>query len=179
MPVFIRLSSLPMIGKNFFITLLALFISCNTFAQKPSVGCIDKSIRLQADEIKHHYTDQGFKVYRDAMVNMESQEPFPVMVSLEAGHMYQVVFVGHPAVYRIKMEVYDGSDNKIDQQFVMRSKGQSNYLLYNFVPERTDMYLFTFMQKLKNESMCGSLCIMKLESDGKKVVIRPFTEKQP
>lgn len=143
-------------------------------AQKPGVGCIDKSIRLQADEIKHHYTDQGFAVYRDAMVNMESQTPFPVMVQLERNQMYQIVFVGHPAVYRIKMELFDGNDTKLDEQFAIRSKGQPNYVLYTFVPQRSDTYLLTFTQKLKNEDMCGSLCILKIDTKGKPRQIIPF-----
>ena len=160
----------------FFATLIALFASFTAIAQRPTVGCIDKSIRLQADEIKHHYTDQGFAVYRDAMVNMESMTPMPVMVEMQKGYLYQIVFVGHSAVSRIKMEVFDGGDHKVDEKFVMRNRQQPNYLIYTFSPQRSDTYLFTFMQKLKNENMCGSLCILKMDSNKKQAEIKPFQQ---
>lgn len=143
-------------------------------AQRPSVGCIDKSIRLQADEIKQFYTAQGFVVMRDAMINMSSMEPFPVMTELQRGQMYMIVFVGHQAVQRLKMEIFDAGDNKIAEQFAYRNRQQPNYLIYNLVPERTDAYLFTLMQKLKNEDMCGSLCIMKLKPEQRTTEIRPY-----
>lgn len=160
--------------RNVFFVLLSLgFLPQYSVAQKPSVGCIDKSIRLQADEIKRFYTDQGLVVMRDAMINMSSMEVFPVMAELQRGQMYLIVFVGHPAVQRMKMEIYDGADNKITEQFTFRNRQQPNYIIYNLVPDRTDGYLLTFMQRLKNENMCGSVCILKVDSN------RPFTEIKP
>lgn len=74
----------------------------------------------------------------------------------------------------MKMEVFDGNDRKIDERFASRSREQPNYILYTFVPERSDTYLFTFMQKLKNEHMCGSLCVLKLKADKKVSEIKPY-----
>jgi hypothetical protein len=164
--------------KSFLVFLLAVASFTAPYtpvaAQKPSVGCIDKSIRLQADEIKHFYTEQGMVVLRDAMINMESMVPFPVMAEFRKGERYQIVFVGHQAVQRMKMEVFDGNDNRIEERFTYRSRQQPNYIIYNFAPERTDTYLFTFMQKLKNENMCGSLCILKLDANKQLTEIKPY-----
>lgn len=157
--------------------LLAAFslpVSFGALAQKPAVGCIDKSIRLQADEIKHFYIDQGMIVYRDAMINMESLQPIPVMTDLQKGQLYQVVFVGHPAAQRMKLEMFDGNDNKMDEKFTMRGRDMPNVIIYTVTPERTDSYLFTFMQKLKNENMCGSVCILKIASGQQAVQIKPY-----
>ena len=145
--------------------------------QQP-VGCIDPTIRAQADEIKKHFTSQGFVVYRDAMINMESMEPFPVMVQLAAGHLYQIIFVGHPAAKNHKIVVYDGADNKMDEKFVFRNYDQkrSNYIIYQFVPERTDTYLFTFMTRLKREKMCGSVCIVAADQKKGAIEYKPYVD---
>lgn len=139
------------------------------------VGCMDKNVRLQADEIKQHYTAQGFTVYRDAMLNMQSDEPLPVVMSMAKGQLYQIIFVGIPAEWKMKMEIFDGGDNKVDEQFVMRSRQQPNYILYTFTPQQSDNYLFTFLQKLKHEQMCGSVTILKLSPDHASAVIKPYT----
>lgn len=153
---------------------LSLPVSFAAIAQKPSVGCIDKSIRLQADEIKHFYTDQGLVVYRDAMINMESMQPFPIMADMQKGQLYMIVFVGHAAVQRMKLEMYDGNDQKLEEKFMFRNRQQPNYIIYSFSPPRSDSYLMTFMQKLKNENMCGSICIMKVPASKQGAEIKPY-----
>jgi hypothetical protein len=168
--------------RNLFaIIAMAISFTNIAFAQKGTVapvGCVDPSMRLQADGIKQHFTSQGFKVYRDAMINMESMIPFPVMVQLNRGHLYQIIFVGHPAATNHKVVLYDGADNKIDEKFITRRHGQdkTNYIIYSFVPERTDMYMFTFMTRLKNENMCGSVCIVAADPSKAQIEYKPYTE---
>jgi hypothetical protein len=163
------------------IIILAAGATNASFAQKgtvPPVGCVDPSMRLQADGIKQHFTAQGFKVYRDAMINMESMVPFPVMVQLNRGQLYQIIFVGHPAATNHKIVLYDGADNKIDEKFITRHHGndKTNYIIYSIVPERTDMYMFTFMTRLKNEHMCGSVCIVAADPSKGMIEYKPYTE---
>jgi hypothetical protein len=142
------------------------------------VGCIDPTLRAQAAEIKQHFVSQGFTVYRDAMINMSSMEPFPIMVQFAAGHLYQIIFVGQPAATNHKMVMYDGAENKLDEKFVSRRNGTdvTNYIIYEFSPERTDMYMLTFMTRLKNKDFCGSVCIVS--ADGSKGPIR-YTPYMP
>ncbi len=175
---------LKMISDNFatmsyfrafsFLIFCLFLLSNDAVAQRPSLGCIDKGIRLQADEIKRFYTDQGMLVYRDAMINMSSMEPFPIMAEMQKGQLYMIIFVGLPAVYRLKMEIFDSGDNKITEQSAYRNRQQPNYIIYNFVPEHSDVFLLTLMQKLKNEDMCGSLCILKVDPNKPSMQLRPY-----
>lgn len=146
--------------------------------QAQPVGCIDAIIRAQAAGIREHYTSQGFVVYRDAMINMSSMEPFPIMVQLSRGQLYQIVFVGQSAATNHKMVLYDGADNKIDERFISRAKSkgeeQNNYLIYEFIPERTDMYMLTFMSRLKNKDFCGSVCILAADRKKGKIEYKPY-----
>lgn len=179
LPYCFHLSSLIMnryFTLAFFILLLA---SSGTYAQRPSkpaVGCIDKSIRLQADDIKQHYMKQGFVVYRDAMLNMESMTPSPVMVEMKAGEMYQIIFVGPLDIARMNLNLFDGQDNQILERFIYTNRKQPNYILVNFIPERTDTYLLTLMQKLKNKEICGSLCILRMSSEKRDATVTPYAE---
>ena len=160
--------------KNFLTIIGLLLLSFTGMAQKPVVGCIDRSVRLQADEIKRHYTDQGFTVYRDAMINMESMVPSQVMLELQRGKTYLVVFVGHPAAQRMNLEVWNSDDHKIGEKSTARNREQPNYIIYNITPASTDAYLIIVMQKLKQEHMCGSISILGLETNGKEVAIKPY-----
>ncbi len=166
--------------KKIFLLALTLFLLCPAFAQREQqrqpVGCVDPALRLQADAIKQHFTAQGFKVYRDAMINMESMTPFPIMVQLAQGHLYQIVFVGNPRATTHRMTMYDGNDRKVDEKFISRHHGEeaSNYIIYEFVPDHTDMFMFEFMTRLKNENFCGSVCILAADGSKGQVKYTPY-----
>lgn len=165
----------------FLLTIFTVFAGSAAFAQgeqrQQLVGCIDPTIRLQADAIKQHYVGQGFKVYRDAMINMESMVPFPIMVQLAKGHLYEIIFVGNPRATNHKMIVYNSADQKIDEKFVQRHHGDDpqNYIIYEYVPEATDAYVFEFMTRLKNENFCGSVCILAVDQSKGQVKYTPYT----
>ena len=163
----------------FTIVLLATGACGGLSAQKknsgPVVGCIDPNLRLQADAIKQHYVSQGFKVYRDAMVNMSSQETFPIVVQLTGGQLYQIIYVGQQAAANHKMVIYDGADNKLVERPPNRNGEEwTNYIIYEFVPERSDVYLLTFMTKLKNKDFCGSVCILEADRSKGKIEYKPY-----
>ncbi len=138
---------------------------------------MDPAIRLQAETIKQHYVKQGFKVYRDAMINMESMVPFPIMVQLARGHLYEIIFVGNPRATNHRMMVYDSDDRKFDEKSVSRHHGDdaSNYIIYEFSPERSDAFVFEFMTRLKNENFCGSVCILAADDTKGQVKYTPYT----
>jgi len=143
---------------------------------RQAVGCQDPILRSQADDIKKHFTGQGFTVYRDAMINMESMSPFPVMVQFQRGQLYEIIFVGQQAATNHRMVIYDGNDRKIDEKFVFKrgSKEVTNYMVYEFVPERTDTYLLEFMTRLKNKEFCGSVCIVAVDRSKGEVKYTPY-----
>jgi len=140
------------------------------------VGCLDPLVRQQADLIKQHYVSQGFMVYRDAMINMQSMVPFPVMVQFNKGQLYQIVFVGQTEATTHKLVIYDGGDNIIDERSVSKKHGDevTNFIVYEFIPDRTDTYLLTFMTRLKNRDFCGSVCILAADRNKKELKYTPY-----
>jgi hypothetical protein len=127
---------------------------------QPNVGCNDKAMRLEAAQLKENFKIQGMDLYRDAMLTMQSQEPSPVAVQLEKGKMYQMIFVGSHYASKMNFELFDGNDKRIDKVEVPDPK-QKNYIVYSFVPEKSDVYLVVLSQKYKSKSFCGSFTIME------------------
>ncbi len=146
------------IVSSLFIT--GLFSFNAAFAQQPEIGCMDKAIRLQSEQIKQDFKAQGMEVYKDAMISMESRQPFPIAVKLEKGQMYQIVFVGNKDASRYDFELFDGQDNKIDER-TLKTPLLSNYIVYSFIPERTDVYLMVLTHRYRSKTFCNSFTIMQ------------------
>lgn len=136
------------------------FAQVSLAQEQPQVGCNDKVIRLQSEQLKADFKQQGMTVYKDAMMSMESRQPSPIAVQLNKGVLYQFIYVGDRSASRIDFELFDGDDKRLEQQTLKDPKSK-NFLVYSFVPDKTDMYLIVLTQKWKTKSMCGSFTIMQ------------------
>ncbi len=143
--------------------IVSIFSVSRSQAQgQPNIGCIDKAITLQAEDVKQGFIKQGMTIYRDAMIGMESQTPFPIEVKLTQGHLYTFLFIGNKDA-STKLELFDGDDQNQATKTLAKDEAPG-YIIYSFTPAKTDMYLLMLTQKLKNATMCGSFTIM--EKDG-------------
>ena len=148
-----------------FISALALIaligFSNNALAQQagPSIGCVDKVIRMQTEDLKLGFTKHGMEVYKDANVSIESSVPYPVAVQLNKGIMYQMIFVGSQLASDIRLELFDGDDKKIGEK--LAGKMDPNYIIFSFIPEKTDLYLVVLSERLKKETICSSFTILR------------------
>ncbi len=163
---------------RFFSLLTALYIfSTAAMAQQPALGCNDRAIRLQAEQIKQDFKTQGQKIYKDAMITMESRQPSPIATQLQKGKLYQLIFVGSKDAKRISMELFDGRDKKIEDR-TLKTPAQQNFIVYSFVPERTDVYLIVLTQNKGMQEMCGSFTIMEAD-DKKESTATPANNSKP
>lgn len=134
-------------------------IASQASAQQAKIGCMDKDVRIQAEQLKHDLKEQGQEVFKDAMIGMTSMEPYPVAVQLEARELYQLVFVANSSASKIYFELYDGSDKKIGEKKI-DNNGRNNFVVYSFMPQKTDLYLVVLTQKVKGKKqICGSFSI--------------------
>lgn len=144
-------------------TILAFLISINTSvnAQSAKIGCIDKDIRAQAEQIKHDFRTQGLEVFKDAMLSMTPKEPYPVAVPLEQGKMYQLIFIGSKDASKIYFELFNEKDHKLVEK-TLDDPEHSNFIVYSFIPQTSDIYLIVITQKIKGRrETCGSFTIMQ------------------
>lgn len=153
-----------------FITLLfiSFIVVIKIQAQnRPNIGCIDKAMKLQAEDLLLSFVKQKMSVYKDATISMNSQEPFPIEVRLEKGTLYQFIFVGRKDASKIKMELFNGEDKKIAEKVAkpIASNYNSNCIIYTFTPEKTDIYLVMLSQKTKHDNQCTSFTIMEQKKE--------------
>jgi len=169
--------------KKIYFTVLAIIMIQVSNAQQrgqstPNIGCIDKTIKMQSEELRAGLTRQGMEPFKDAMISMESQTPFPIALQLVKGKLYQFVYIGSNESSKIKMEIYDGNDKKLDDKTTNPTSRNpnSNYILYSFIPEKTDIFLIVLTQKQKQKSICGSFTVyQKMEAKP----VTDTTKKQP
>lgn len=139
-----------------------------SYAQQTRVGCMDKDIRVQVEQIKHDFKAQNMEVYKDAMLSMTPKEPSAIGVQLNKGQLYQFIYVCSKSATKAYFELYDGSQKKIGDKTIA-SPSDKNYLIYSFIPATTDVYLIVLNQKTKGTSflkggsseVCGGFSIMQ------------------
>jgi len=136
--------------------LLILLTNGDIAAQKPSTKCSDPAIQGIADNIKNGFSKQGYVVFQESMLAMQSMEPTPIAIRLQAGITYQLIFIGSTSASRLSLELFDGSDKRIDEKV----EKSDNYILYTFKPQKTEVYLVTLYQKKGVKDMCGYFAVM-------------------
>jgi hypothetical protein len=141
------------------ILLFSLFSLQSKAQDQPNIGCIDKALKVQAEDVKQGFMKQGMTVYRDAMIGMESQTAFPIEVQLTQGHLYEFLFIGAVDA-NLKLELYDGDNQNVAVKTLKKGEAPG-YMIYSFTPAKSDIYLLMLTQKLRHDTMCGSITIME------------------
>jgi Holliday junction resolvase len=139
------------------------------------VGCVDRNIRLQADELKQHYAREGFAVVRDAMIGMVPRMPFPVVIALRSDTRYRIIFTGNSLASAAEIEVRDGSEKQIVMERNRFKDDQPRVVDIAFQPKRSDAYLFILQQRMRGEETCGSFTIMRDTVVNRAVPVRSFS----
>lgn len=151
--------------KRIIQVLLLLTVCTGLRAQESRLGCNDKAIRLQAEQIKAGLKAQGFKVVRDAMITMDSRQPAPIGIQFVKGKLYQLIYIGDRRASRIDFELLDENDKRIEHM-QLKKPSENNFLIYAFTPAVSDIFLVILSQRWKTNSMCGSFTIMEKDADG-------------
>ncbi|WP_276134222.1 hypothetical protein [Polluticoccus soli] len=129
-------------------------------AQQNMLGCMDASLRVQAEQVKRDLKPQGFVSIRDMMITMKSKEAVGVPVVLTQGKLHQLVFIGSKEASNMHFELYDKAKFRIDER-KFDNPSESNLLIYSIVPETTDTFMVALTQNLKTKSACGSFTILR------------------
>jgi hypothetical protein len=152
-----------------------LLFSLHAIAQdaRPHIGCKDATLLVQAIEQKEGLTQQGFEVLNDAMLSMESKEDFPVVVRMQAGVFYQIVFLGNTSSRKMRLELYDPRQKSILQKEQQPLNQTSNIISFSYTPAESGDYMFMLNQSMKQElfkqrqTVCGSFSILRLKKAAK------------
>jgi hypothetical protein len=156
---YLRFSTVSMMKKIVFVA-LGLSLSTMVYAQQNMLGCMDASLRVQAEQVKRDLKPQGFVSVRDMMITMKSKESVGIPVILTQGKLHQLVFIGTREASNMHFELYDKAKFRIDER-KYDNPSESNLLIYSIVPETTDTFMVALSQNLKTKTACGSFTILR------------------
>lgn len=154
---------------KYFSVIILAFAFQSAFAQPviQQKGCSNEQISAQADSIKNVFTTDGFSVLRESFISMESGYEMPVIVPLNKGEWYHVVFIGMPTARLFEMRIYDTNDNQITYEKQLGKDDKGNIISVSFKPEMNTYYMFKVLQMQKKmRDMCGYILLMKRTSTG-------------
>ena len=151
--------------------ILLLSFSLKGMAQQtaPNIGCKDPNLLVQATELRAGLTAQGFELLNDAMISMPSKDDFPIVVRMQAGMFYQIIFIGNTRSKKMQLSLFDPQQQLILEKQQTPLNQSSNVISFSFTPSTTGDYQFTLNQAMKQGlldarmTVCGSFSIMRLK----------------
>ena len=149
--------------KNLIILLLLTSASSYSFSQEviKTQSCNDSLILQQADSIKKAVAPEGFTLLRENSITKESQYEVPVIVPLQERSLYHFVFIGDHGANQVEVRLIDSDGNMVIYE--KRSRSESNFISFSYVPKVTLFHQFRVLQvnKKKKKGLCGYVMLFK------------------
>ena len=148
--------------KNLIFILLAI-TALNSSAQDVILqrSCSSQSISFQVDSLKKSLTQNGFVLLKEASINMESEYEMPVVVPLNEGAWYQIVFIGDPTSKFHEVRMFDYDEKQV---FYKKMFGYSdgNIISYDYQPNHSEWHMIKPVQVNKEKKdCCGYIMLLK------------------
>jgi hypothetical protein len=145
------------------IVLLAL--STNVIGQERirQVSCFDSTLKSQADSLKESLVRQGFIMVKEATMTMESEYEMPVVVPLNQGSWYHIVFIGDLSSKLYEVRMYDQTEKMVVYQKHYGDGMESNIISFSFIPKFSAYHMIKPVQvnKKKKKDICGYIILFK------------------
>ena len=153
-------------------SLCACLLSCLTLLFSPPLRAQSDVIKLQncegnpyqqtVDSIKKASVDQGYILLREASVQMESEYELPVVLPMQAGTVYQFVFIGDPTSKLYEVRMYDFNERQVVYKRHQWGDVDGSVISYTYVPQFSEYHMIKPVQVNKQKKkLCGYVMLMK------------------
>ena len=158
------LSTYPML--KLFTSVCTVLLLCTTSFSQEVIRvqeCNSPSIKNQVDSLKSLYAKDGFVVFKEASITMESEYEMPVIVPLKQGEWYQFVFVGEPTSRLYEVRMFDWNEKQVIYQKKMWGDVDGNIISYSYMPQFSEFHMIKPVQvnKQKKKNLCGYVMLLK------------------
>jgi hypothetical protein len=151
--------------KRTLLVLLLFFFNSILHAQDVITirPCNNPDVQSQADSLKQLYAKDGFQVLKEASVAMESEYELPVIVPLQQGTVYQVVFIGDMTSKLYEVRMYDWEEKMVVYKKKLWGDVDGNIISYTYVPQVTEFHMIKPVQvnKQKKKELCGYVMLLR------------------
>ena len=142
-----------------------LLVTSSLFSQEVirMQPCNDTSIQKQVDSLKKLFAAQGFSVMREASIMMESEYEMPVVIQLQQGSLYQVVFIGDYTSKLYEVRMYDWDEKQVAYHKKQWGDVDGNVISYSYIPKFTEFHMIKPVQvnKKKKKGLCGYVMLLQ------------------
>lgn len=155
--------------KNLFISLAMLFAFNSDVSGQDIIrqsSCQNNSINKQVDSLKELYSLQGFLLLKEASMTMESEYEMPVVMPLNQGSWYQVVFIGDNSSRLYEVRMFDWNEKQVAYQKKMWGDVDGNVISYSYIPKYSEFHMVKPVQvnKQTKKNLCGYVMLFKKTS---------------
>ncbi|OLE57148.1 MAG: hypothetical protein AUG74_18405 [Bacteroidetes bacterium 13_1_20CM_4_60_6] len=151
--------------KTFILYFAALLLHSTLYAQDviKQQSCENISIQKQVDSLKQFYSRDGFQVLKEASIMMESEYEMPVVVPLQQGSWYQIVFIGDITSKLYEVRMYDWDEKMVVYQKKMWGDVDGNIIAFSYIPQFSEFHMIKPVQinKQKKKNLCGYVMLLK------------------
>ncbi|HEU4471846.1 MAG TPA: hypothetical protein VFR58_12215 [Flavisolibacter sp.] len=124
--------------------------------------CNDTAILRQADSIRQFFSKQGYDVYKEASIMMESEYEMPVIAPLNERTSYQIIFIGDYSSKLYEVRMYDWDEKMVTYQKKMWDEIDGNIISFAYVPKFSEFHMIKPVQvnKKKKKNLCGYVMLL-------------------
>jgi hypothetical protein len=128
-----------------------------------SVSAIDAVMKSQVDSIKYNLAKEGFVLVKEALMPMESEYELPVIVPLNEGTWYHIVFIGDVTSKLLELHMFDFNEKQVVyQKQYGQGKDSSNIIRYSYIPKFSEYHIIKPVQvNKKKKNMNGYILMFK------------------
>jgi hypothetical protein len=144
---------------------IILFISSSLRAQNDVIklqSCEGNPYQQTVDSLKKASAAQGYVLLREASVQMESEYEMPVVLPMQAGTVYQFIFIGDPSSRLYEVRMYDWSERQVVYKKNQWGDVDGNIISYTYVPQSSEYHMIKPVQVNKQKKkLCGYVMLLK------------------
>ena len=145
--------------KLFYSFLLLLTIPAFAADPNPGKQNISKDILSQVDSLKQVFAQYGYTVVREAAMDMESEYEIPVILPLNEGTMYHIIFIADPTSRIQEVRMFDYDEKQVFYQKNM-IQADGNIISYSYQPQFSEWHMIRPLQVNKVRKNCSGYVML-------------------
>jgi hypothetical protein len=150
-------------------TLTVMFIftmslSLPAIAQPINIPKIEEEsiMTRQADSLKGLFLHQGFEIIRETTIKMKSQYEKPIILPLQEGTWYRVIFIGDNTSKLFEIRMYDWNEKRVVYQKQRSREINGNIINYDYIPRFSEYHMIKPVQvNKKKKEVSGRMLLFK------------------
>ncbi|WP_126970547.1 hypothetical protein [Gynurincola endophyticus] len=140
---------------------ITLFTLLDASAQQ--IPCDSRLIQHQIDSVKDNAKEQGYTIYREALVPMESEYEIPVIAELSNQKIYKYIFIAQPDSRLLETRIFDFDEKQVAYTKKQPLLSDPNIIEIEFIPKFTEKHMLRAVQvHKKKKQLCGYIVLFEI-----------------